>query len=94
MKGSTPDDWRDGFLIEYYSDIVFPRMHKMAYQAVRDGRWKYIHYLEHADADELYDLQRDPYELRNLAKEPGSADSLKSMQGKLAKLLRETAAAR
>ena len=34
LKGEkTP--WRKAFLIEYFSDTVFPRMHKMGYQAVR-----------------------------------------------------------
>jgi N-acetylglucosamine-6-sulfatase len=35
---------RDEFLIEYYSDTVFPRIRNMGYQAVRTKDWKYIHY--------------------------------------------------
>jgi N-acetylglucosamine-6-sulfatase len=57
--------WRDAFLIEYYSDTVFPRMLKMGYQAVRTERWKYIHYADIEGMDELYDLKQDPYELKN-----------------------------
>ncbi|HEU4387731.1 MAG TPA: sulfatase, partial [Blastocatellia bacterium] len=38
--------WRDSFLIEYYSDRVFPRMLQIGYKAVRSNRWKYIHYTE------------------------------------------------
>jgi len=30
--------WRDSFLIEYFSDKVFPRISRMGYQAVRDER--------------------------------------------------------
>ena len=55
----------DAVLIEYFSDAVFPRIRKMGYQAIRTERWKYIHYSELENADELYDLQRDPYELHN-----------------------------
>ena len=48
---------REDFLIEYFSDAVFPRIRNMGYQAVRTRRWKYIHYVDLSGADELYDLQ-------------------------------------
>ena len=51
---------REDFLIEYFSDKVFPRIRNMGYQAVRTRRWKYIHYRDLSGADELYDLQRRP----------------------------------
>ena len=51
---------RENFLIEYYSDTVFPRIRNMGYRAVRTHRWKYIHYVDLADGDELYDLIDDP----------------------------------
>jgi choline-sulfatase len=35
---------------------------------IRDGRYKYTHWVN--DMAELYDLERDPQELRNLAKAP------------------------
>jgi len=63
---------RDAVLIEYFSDTVFPRIHKMGYQAIRTERWKYIRYRELEGADELYDLRSDPYELRNLIGEKGT----------------------
>jgi arylsulfatase A-like enzyme len=65
--------WRDSFLVEYFSDKVFPRMSHMGYQSVRTDRWKYIHYLELEGMDELYDLKRDPYEMRNLINEKPEA---------------------
>lgn len=61
----NPPQFRDAFLIEYYSDRVFPRVLNMGYQAVRTDRWKYIHYTDLAGMDELYDLVADPYELDN-----------------------------
>jgi hypothetical protein len=33
--------------------------------------------------DELYDLEADPYELKNLIKEPSAADLLRDMQARL-----------
>jgi N-acetylglucosamine-6-sulfatase len=90
MEGAAPADWRKSILVEYFSDTVFPRMRKMGYHAVRDERWKYIHYDEQANADELYDLTVDPYEMKNIAHDKASADALLRMQNKLRKLLVET----
>src|SRR5205085_2329483 len=64
---------RTSFLIEHFSDNVFPRVRNMGYQAVRTERWKYIHYPEIAGADELYDLQSDSYELNNLSTSAAAA---------------------
>ncbi len=94
LRGETPDDWRHSFLIEYFSDTVFPRMNKMAYQAVRGDRWKYIHYLEHPDADEFYDLANDPYELANQIDSPDAAAPLKIMQSELQQFVTSKAAQR
>ena len=80
--------WRNSFLIEYYSDKVFPRVLQMGYQAVRDGRWKYIHYLELDGMDELYDLKADPYEMKNLIHQPTSAQALAEMKKKMERLLK------
>jgi N-acetylglucosamine-6-sulfatase len=66
LKGPVPD-WRRSFLIEYTSDTVFPRIDHMGYEAVRTERHKYVRFRELAGMDELYDLEADPYELRNLA---------------------------
>ena len=89
LKGNRPK-WRTSFLIEYYSDSVFPRVLKMGYKAVRTERWKYIHYLELEGMDELYDLKTDPYEMKNLIQQPSAAKVLKEMKKELERLLKET----
>ena len=91
LKGSGPE-LRDGFLIEYYSDTVFPRMNDMGYQAVRTNDWKYIHYLHLPGSDELYDLNRDPYEMRNLATSERHKDKLALMKQELERQIKETKA--
>jgi N-acetylglucosamine-6-sulfatase len=79
--------WRDSFLIEYFSDKVFPRMSKMGYQALRDEHWKYIHYVDLDGMDELYDLKADPYEMNNLAARSQAGETVAQMQGKLQQLV-------
>ena len=83
----TPADWRSSFLIEYTTDIVFPRTLKMGYDAVRTERYKFIRYRELAGMNELYDLQQDPFELTNLMASPSSAGLRQQMETELARLL-------
>jgi N-acetylglucosamine-6-sulfatase len=91
LKGARPA-WRNSFLLEYYSDKVFPRIVQMGYKAVRNQRWKYIHYLELDGMDELYDLKADPFEMKNLAREPTAQAALAEMKRELERLLKETKA--
>ena len=84
--------WRESFLIEYYSDHVFPRIVQMGYKAVRNSRWKYIHYLELNGMDELYDLKTDPYEMKNLIDHGRAQTARDKMTKEMEQLLRETSA--
>jgi len=80
--------WRTSFLIERFSDNVFPRVADMGYQAVRTERWKYIQYKELSGMDELYDLRSDPYEMKNVIHDAAAQSSLAQMRIELQKLLR------
>jgi len=51
LTKGTATDWRKTVLIEYYSDIVFPRIANMGYRAVRTERYKYIRYSELENMD-------------------------------------------
>jgi N-acetylglucosamine-6-sulfatase len=82
--------WRTSFLVEYFSDTVFPRIRTMGYTAVRTTRHKYIRYRELTGMDELYDLQTDPYELTNLIAGPEGRELLPQLQSELQRLLDET----
>ena len=90
LLSGKKSSWRNSFLIEYYSDKVFPRISQMGYKAIRDERWKYIHYLELAGMDELYDLKTDPYELKNLINDPASAKVLVQSKKEMQHLLNAT----
>lgn len=82
-----PVRWRTSFLYEYFEENAFPGIPTML--AVRTERWMYARYPELKDLDELYDLKSDPYELRNLAEDPGSRARVKEMRAELERLLKE-----
>jgi N-acetylglucosamine-6-sulfatase len=90
LAGESAADWRSSFLIEYNTDTVFPRVLDMGYKALRTRRWKYIRYNELDDMDEMYDLQNDPYEMRNLIREPAHQATLKRLQTELERMLKPT----
>ncbi len=83
-------EWRSSFLIEYFSDTVYPRIKNMGYSAVRTTRHKYIEYREFDNMNELYDLEADPYEEHNLIGSPTARPLLNRMQAELATLLADT----
>ena len=83
-------DWRSSFLVEYFTDSVYPRIANMGYKAIRTERYKYIKYNELQDMDELYDLKEDPYELKNLVKDPQSGQLLINMKSELVELLKRS----
>jgi len=61
----------------------------MTYKAVRTDRYKLIHWVNRGRAgelDELYDLEQDPYEMKNLIDVPDMApvrDRLRKELGRL-----------
>jgi N-acetylglucosamine-6-sulfatase len=79
---------RQSFLYEYYRENWLPGIPTMF--GVRTPRWKYITYPEIHDIDELYDLQRDPHEMHNLAQDAAYAPQLRVMKEQLARLKRDT----
>ncbi len=82
--------WRDSFLVEYFSDTVFPRVLKMGYQAVRTGRWTYIRYTELEGMNELYDRERDPYQVENRIDDPEARTALRVLEAERGRLLEES----
>lgn len=62
------------------------------YVLLRDGQYKYIRYLLDGETEELYDLQADPEELKNLARTPEHRERLISLRSKAIAELRRTEA--
>ena len=86
----TPAGWRQAVLVEFYTnEQPFPHLMDMDYRAIRTARYKYVHWIKHADQDELYDLQSDSLERRNLASDPALASVKASLRADLGKLMLE-----
>jgi arylsulfatase A-like enzyme len=81
--------WRKSVLIEYWAENAMPWLVGMTYKCVRTDRHKYIRWVNRGrdgELDELYDLEKDPYELRNLAQSRASAALKAKLQRELRKL--------
>jgi arylsulfatase A-like enzyme len=81
-------EWRSSFLTEYFQEKAFQRT--PTWQAVRTADWKYIHYTDIAGMDELYNLEDDPYEMKNLIHDPRGSKALEKLQNELQRLVKET----
>lgn len=63
LQGKTPSDWRTEFFYEHHTGAkIIPQS-----EGVRTERWAYIRWIAATPVvEELYDLQTDPQEERNL----------------------------
>jgi arylsulfatase A-like enzyme len=92
VKEGDPD-WRTAWFYHYNYEKQFPYTPNV--RAIRTDRWKYIHY-PHGDGSpdkhlaELYDLQADPGETKNLISKPELAPQVGELQAQLAKLMQAT----
>lgn len=86
LRGESPADWRTSILYHYYE---YPGTHATPRQVgVRTDRWKLIHYYQLGEW-ELFDLERDPRETRNLADDPQYAEQRRTLEAELARLRRD-----
>ncbi len=75
-NGITPDNWRDAVFYQYSGENT----HAVArHDGVRDSRHKLMRF---PDTDEwmLFDLEKDPQEMKNLFADPAYADVLGKMK--------------
>ena len=84
--------WRKSILCEYFSENAMSWLVGMSYKAIRTERYKLIHWVNRDGGmlDELYDLDRDPYELRNLIGSRAYAPVRTKLRKELARLVAES----
>jgi hypothetical protein len=81
--------WRKSFLVEYYNESAWPWIVGMSYKAVRTERAKLIHWVHKEGVDELYDLARDPYEMKNVIGKAAYSSVRRRLYKELKKLVAE-----
>lgn len=83
-KPLKPDAWRKGL---YYHFYEYPGEHKARrHYGIRGERYKLIHFYNDFDEWELFDLKKDPNELRNVYNKPEYKAVRDSMLTELKKL--------
>lgn len=64
LAGRPPGGWRQDFLYEYFWERDLPQTPSI--MGLRTNRFSYAQYHGAFDLDELYDVQKDPHQMRNL----------------------------
>jgi arylsulfatase A-like enzyme len=85
LKGQTPADWRKSFYYHYYE---FPGPHSVArHYGVVTERYKLVHFYEPAvNERELFDLEKDPLELRSVYGQPEYTKTQQELEAELTRL--------
>ncbi len=84
LQGQTPPDWRKTFYYHYYE---YPQPHHVRpHYGVITDRYKLVHFYYDVDYWELFDLQKDPEELRSVFGQDGYAGEQKKLEAELARL--------
>jgi len=92
FSGEKPENWRESLYYHYYD---YPAIHMVRrHDGVSDGRYKLIHFygkgeVKDAGADaeyfELYDLQNDPHEMKNVVNVPSYKEHVERLKSELVK---------
>jgi arylsulfatase A-like enzyme len=87
LKGNTPADWRKEHYYHYYE---YPAVHSVKrHYGISTERYKLIHFYYDIDEWELFDLQSDPKEMKNVYNDPEYASVRINLHTKLRKLMEE-----
>ncbi|WP_300598620.1 sulfatase [Niabella sp.] len=79
--------WRDAIYYTYYE---YPSIHMVKrHYGVRTNRYKLIHFYYDVNEWELYDLEKDPHEMKNVYNDPAYAGIRKNLHKKLEQLRKQ-----
>ena len=100
LRGEPPDDWRTSMYYRYWVNLDIAH-HVWAHYGVRTDRYKLVYYYaEPCDTPgaydeprvpewELFDLERDPLELRSVYDDPPYASVVRDLKAELRRLQTE-----
>ncbi len=84
LQAKKTKDWRKSMYYHYYE---YPAVHSVKrHYGVRTDRHKLIHFYNDIDEWELYDLRKDPREMKNVFDDPAYADTVKKLKAELKRL--------
>ena len=84
LKGETPGTWRADAFCEFHGS----HMGLYSMRLLRTERWAYVY--QPNDIDELYDMETDPAQMKNLAQSPEHADVLARLKRRMVEWMDET----
>ena len=85
LRGRTPLNWRKEHYYHYYE---YPGSHMVKrHYGMSNERYKLMHYYYDIDEWEMYDLQSDPQEMRNVYDNPEYASVREKLHKRLDKLM-------
>jgi len=86
LKMQKEPTWRKEIYYHYYE---FPEPHHVyPHFGIRTEKYKLVKFYGGIDAWELYDLQKDPHEMKNIYGEKGNENIIASLKSKLEELMK------
>ena len=86
LEGRSPKNWRDAVYYHYY---CYPEYHAVRrHDGLRTERYKLIHYYDLQEW-ELFDLKKDPHEMRSLHFSGSHTKIMEKLKGQLASLRKQ-----
>ena len=87
LKGKTPSDWREEHYYHYYE---YPGWHSVKrHYGISTERYKLIHFYYDIDEWELFDLENDPDEMKNVYDDPEYSEVREELHKRLDELRKQ-----
>ena len=84
LVSGEKSEWRDAV---YYTFYEYPAVHMVKrHYGIATDRYKLIHFYYDINEWEMYDLKKDPHEMKSVYNDPAYADIQKMMHKRLAEL--------
>lgn len=86
LRGESPQDWRTSMYYRYYH---YPQDHRVQpHYGLRTERYKLVFFNKINEWD-LFDLEKDPHEMKSVYADPAYAETVQKLKGDLARLKKE-----